>query len=141
MDKFAIELPRFVIALSLVLAVLALAALLCGLVLLRRAAAPSVDGETDISSVYDSLHGAESRLKTAELARGLMGLVCSGVVLFWMVEGLKLVNILALLIPGTLFVAVAAGIYLPWLASRERRIREQRSAALRRLEELKRQMT
>ena len=81
MDKFAIELPRFVIALSLVLAVLALAALLCGLVLLRRAAAPSVDGETDISSVYDSLHGAESRLKTAELARGLMGLVCSGVVL------------------------------------------------------------
>ncbi len=70
-----------------------------------------------------------------------MWLVCSGVLSFWMVEGLKLVNILALLIPGTLLVAVTAGIYLPWLASRERCIREQRSAALRRLEELKKQMT
>jgi hypothetical protein len=36
---------------------------------------------------------------------------------------------------------VTAGIYLPWLTSRERRIREQRSAARRRLEELKKQMT
>ncbi len=135
------ELPPFVIALSLVLAVLALAAVLCGLLLLRQAAARSVDLETDISSVYERLHGAESRLKMVEGARGLLGLARSGVVLLWMVEGLKLVNILPLLIPGTLLVAVTAGVYLPWLASRERRILEQRSVALRGLKELKRQMT
>jgi hypothetical protein len=106
-------------------------------VLLMRAAVPPVAAEPDIAVVFDHLHRAERSLRVLRLGRGLMGLICSGVVLFWVVEGFQMVDMMALLIPSTILCFTTASLYLPWLASRERAVREQHAAAQRRLKELK----
>lgn len=106
-------------------------------VLLMRAAAPPAAAEPDIGVVFDHLHRAERNLRVLRLGRGLMGLICSAVVLFWVVEGFQMVDMMALLIPSTILCFTTASLYLPWLASREMAVREQHAAAQRRLKELK----
>jgi hypothetical protein len=106
-------------------------------VLLIRAAAPLVAAEPDIAVVFDHLHRAERSLRVLRLGRGLLSLICSAVVLFWVVEGFQMVDMMALLIPSTILCFATACFYLPWLASREPGLRAQHAAAQRRLKELK----
>ena len=49
-------------------------------------------------------------------------------------------NLRALLIPSTILVAVTTWLYLPWIATRERRLLEERAAILQRLAELKQRL-
>jgi hypothetical protein len=112
-----------------------------GIVLLTRKPLAPITEESGFETMLESLHRAEDSLKVIRLARGVMGLACAGVVLFWMVEGLELANLLDWLIPSTLLVAAATWLYLPWLASRERAIRGQRSAALQGLKAFKSHFT
>jgi hypothetical protein len=128
--------------LSIDLALVAVALFVAGIVvgtsvLLMRAAAPSVAAEPDIAVVFDHLRRAEHSLRALRLGRGLMGLICSAVVLFWVVEGFQMVDMMALLIPSTILCFTTAALYLPWLASRELAVREQHAAAQKRLKDLK----
>jgi hypothetical protein len=97
----------------------------------------SISEQRDVAKVYHSLHRAETSLRVIRLGRGVVGLVCAGLVLFWMAEGLAILRITEFLIPSSIIAATAALLYLPWLRRGERRLDEQRAAILRHLKDLK----
>jgi hypothetical protein len=110
---------------------------LAGVVMLTRKTAPSRTAETDIAIVFEDLHRLETSLRVARAARGIMSILCAAVVLYWIVEAYGMANLRALLIPSTILVAVTTWFYLPWIATRERRLLEERAATLQRLAALK----
>lgn len=106
-------------------------------VLLLRSKPAPTEGETVVAAVYDNLHRAEQSLRVIRLGRGVVGLICAGLVLFWCVEGMAVVRMTEFLIPSSLIAATTAMLYLPWLRNGERRLDEQRAAILQRLKDLK----
>jgi hypothetical protein len=100
-------------------------------------ARPFAVAATDVGVAYDDLHRLEKSLRVIRLGRGVVSLVCSGLMLFWIMEGMAMARTLEFLVPSSIIAAVTACLYLPWLRAGERRLGEQHAAILQRLKDLK----
>jgi len=118
-----------------VLLVLAAPALTVALIV-ARPDDPAGAGEPPESVLVDRIHRTESALRIVGLGRAHVGVIASYVVVMWICEFAGMVSLKGLLIFLTLACAVTAVAYLPWLASRERRLYEERAEFQLRLGEI-----
>ncbi|HYJ41006.1 MAG TPA: hypothetical protein VEW08_09460 [Steroidobacteraceae bacterium] len=104
--------------------------------IVARPDAPAKAGEPPAGVLVDRIRRTESALRIAGLGRAHLGVIASYVVIMWICEFAGMVSLKGLLVFLTVACAVTAMAYLPWLASRERRLYEERAEFQRRLGEI-----
>jgi hypothetical protein len=86
--------------------------------------------------LVDRIQSTEYSLRVVGLGRAHVGVIASYVVVMWICEFAGMVSLKGLLVFLTLACAVTAVAYLPWLATRERRLYEERAEFRLRLGEI-----
>jgi hypothetical protein len=84
-------------------------------------------GNTPESVLLAEMRRADAALRAARLGRGHMALAASHVLLLWICEAGGLISARGFLMIYALVWVSVASVYLPWLASQDRRIREERA--------------
>jgi MFS family permease len=105
-------------------------------VVVARPDASGEEGESPESLLVDGIRRTDAALRIVKLGRAHVGVICSYVVILWLCEAGGMVSLKGFLVFFTFACAVTAIAYLPWLASRERRLYEERAALQQRLGEI-----
>jgi len=115
-----------------VLLVLASPALAVAVIVARPAPAGE-EGEPPESRLVDAIHRTNAELRIVSLGRAHVGVMSSYAVVLWLCEAGGMVSLKGLLVFFSFACAVMAVAYLPWLASRERRLYDERAEFQQRL--------
>ena len=94
------------------------------------------EGELPESTLIESINRTNAALRIAGLGRAHVGVAASYGVVMWICEAAGYVRIKEVLVLFTVVCILTAVAYLPWLASRERRLYEARAEYRRRLGEI-----
>jgi hypothetical protein len=105
-------------------------------VVVARPDPPVDEGEPPESLLVDAIHRANAELRIVSLGRAHVGVMSSYVVVLWLCEASGLASLKGLLVFFTFACAMMAAAYLPWLATRERRLYDERAEFQRRLGEI-----
>lgn len=108
-------------------------------VIVTRPDAPGEQGEPPQNALVDRIHRTDAAIRIVGLGRAHVGVMASYVVVLWICETAGMVSLDGLLVFLTFACTVTAVIYLPWLASRERRLFEARAEIRQRLAEIESQ--
>ena len=108
-------------------------------VIVARPDAPGKEGEPPQNALVDSLHRTDAAIRIVGLGRAHVGVFASYVVIMWICEAGGMVSLKGLLVFLTFACTVTAVAYLPWLASRERRLYDERAEIRQRLAEIESQ--
>jgi len=112
------------------------APMLAAAALLARPDAPSEAGTSPAGIIITALHRVDDCLRFVHLCRAHLGVALSFVVILGLCQLWDYVNLMAFLVFYTVTSAMAAVLFLPWLASCERRLHEQRAEYRERLGEV-----
>jgi hypothetical protein len=107
-------------------ALLVFAPILAIAVILRRPAGPTGPGSLLASDLVDAIDRVDDSMHYVRLCRAHVGVACCSACLFWVCQWFGYFRLSEFLVFFTA-ASTAAAAYLPWLASRERRLYDDRA--------------
>ena len=88
----------------------------------------SIDaGNSRAGILVDAIHQVDDSLRMVQLCRAHIGVACAGACVFWVCEWFGYYRLMEFLVFFTVACIVTAAACLPWLASRERRLYDDRA--------------
>lgn len=104
--------------------------------LLARPDAPAEAGVSQAGRLVTDLHRIDGCLRFVQLCRAHLGVAVASLGVLWVCQLINYANFMVFLVFHTAASAVATATCLPWLASCERRLHEQRAQCRQRLGEV-----